>query len=171
MPSVANFFVYLFRRSLGISSSKHCSIASVDANGNPHVTPIGFVFLRNDGTGYYFEQYSKQLPQNYETNRNVCLMAVNSGFTFWFKSLLNGRFESFPGVRLHGIVDDIRKATPGEVAELKRRIGAVKFLSGARQIWSDLETVRDISFYGVEPVKYPKMMHHLTSFHPETANF
>jgi len=145
-----------------ISSSKHCSIASVDANGNPHVTPIGFVFLGNDGTGYYFEKYSKQLPQNYATNRNVCLMAVNSSFIFWFKSLLKGRFESFPGVRLHGAVGDVRKATPAEISRLKRRIGVAKFLNGAKQIWSDLETVRDISFHCVEPVKYPKMMQHLT---------
>lgn len=147
----------------GISSSKHCSIASVDVDGNPHVTPIGFVFLRNDGTAYYFEKYSKQLPINYATNRNVCLMAVNSSFVFWFKSLLKGRFESFPGVRLHGVVGDSRKATPAEIAGLKRRIGAAKFLSGAKQIWSDLETVRDISFHRAEPVMYPKMMQHLTS--------
>lgn len=144
-----------------ISSSKHCSIASVDADGNPHLTPMGFVFLRDDGTGYYFEQYSKRLPKNYESNRNVCIMAVNSASPFWFKSLLKGRFESFPGVRLYGKVGDLRKANSTEIATLKRRIGPAKFLNGAQQIWSDLETVRDINFNAVEPVKYPKMMQHL----------
>jgi len=144
-----------------IASSKHCSIASVDAEGNPHVTPIGFVFLREDGTGYYFEQYSKRLPKNYESNRNICLMAVNSALPFWFRSLLKGRFEAFPGVRLYGKVGDTRKATAAEMLCLKKRIGPAKFLNGAQQIWSGLETVRDISFHGVEPVKYPKMMQHL----------
>ena len=145
----------------GISSSIHCAIASVDADGNPHVTPIGFVFLRDDGTGYYFEQYSKHLPKNYETNRNVCVMAVNSGRSFWFKSLLYGRFESFPGVRLYGKVGDLRKANRAEIAAMNRRVGVARFLNGAKQIWSGLETVRDINFHAVEPVKYPKMMQHL----------
>ena len=144
-----------------ISSSKHCAIASVDSEGNPHVTPIGFVFLRDDGTGYYFEQYSKRLPTNYESNRNVCVMAVNSALPFWFKSLLKGRFESFPGVRLYGKVGDVRKATPAEIGTLKRRIGSARYLNGAQQIWNHLETVRDIKFHAVEPVKYPRMMQHL----------
>ena len=146
----------------GISSSKHCAIASVDADGNPHVTPIGFVFLRDDGTGYYFEQYSKRLPINYKSNRNVCVMAVNSALPFWFKSLLRGRFESFPGVRLYGKVGDVRKASDIEARALKQRIGSAKYLNGAQQIWNGLETVRDIEFHAAEPVKYPKMMQHLT---------
>lgn len=146
-----------------ISSSKHCSIASVDADGNPHITPIGFVFLRDDQSGYYFEQYSKRLPKNYESNRNVCVMAVNSALSFWFKSLLKGRFESFPGVRLYGKVGDVRKASSMEIAALKNRIGPAKYLNGAQQIWSGLETVRNISFHAVEPVKYPKMMQHLVA--------
>lgn len=144
-----------------ISSSKYCSIASVDADGNPHVTPIGFIFLGDDQSGYYFEQYSKKLPQNYESNRNVCVMAVNSALSFWFKSLLKGQFYSFPGVRLYGKVGNTRKASSMEIAALKRRIGPAKYLKGAQQIWSGLETVRDISFHAVEPVKYPKMMQHL----------
>ena len=144
-----------------IASSKHCSIASVDAEGNPHVTPIGFVFLRDDGTGYYFEQYSKRLPKNYESNRNICILAVNSALPFWFKSLLKGRFESFPGIRLYGKAGEVRAARAAEIAALKRRIGSAKFLKGAQQIWSGLETVRDISFHAVEPVRYPKMMEHL----------
>lgn len=144
-----------------ISSSKHCSIASVDAEGNPHITPIGFFFLREDGTGYYFEQYSKRLPKNYLSNENICVMAVNTATPFWLKSLLRGKFESFPGVRLYGKVGEARQANVVEIAALKRRVGMARFLNGAQQIWSGLETVRDIDFYAVEPVKYPKMMQHL----------
>ena len=40
-----------------ISSSKHAAIATVSPDGTPHVTPIGFIFLRDDCSAYYFEQY------------------------------------------------------------------------------------------------------------------
>ena len=36
------------------SSSLHVSIASVDEDGNPTVTPIGSLFLNKDQTGFYF---------------------------------------------------------------------------------------------------------------------
>lgn len=32
----------------GVRSSKHCAVASVDKQLRPHVTPIGFMFLRDD---------------------------------------------------------------------------------------------------------------------------
>lgn len=36
-------------------------IASVDADGGPTITPIGTVFLRDDCTGVYFDQYTESL--------------------------------------------------------------------------------------------------------------
>lgn len=145
----------------GIHSSKHCSIASVDKSGNPHVTPIGFVFLRDDKSAFYFEKYSKNLPLNFEHNKNVCLMAVNSSFHFWFTSLRKGQFLSHPGVRLYGEVGELRQASTAEMGRLKKRIGLANYLKGSKLIWSNLTTVRDITLSSVEPVKYPKMMDHL----------
>lgn len=147
--------------SEALSSNRHCTIGSVDANGNPHITPIGFVFLRDDKTLYYFEQYSKNLPLNFKTNRNVCVSLVNSGAKFWLSSLAKGRFASFPGMRFYGEVGDTRQAWPDELAGLRKRIGPLQYLKGGRLIWSGLETVREIRLTGVEPVRYPRMMEHL----------
>ena len=144
-----------------LNASRHCAIGSVGADGNPHITPIGFVFMRDDKTLFYFEQYSKNLPLNYQTNRNVCVMVVNSAPSFWLSALVKGRFASFPGLRLYGEVGEARQASAEELEALRQRIGPLKFLSGARKIWSGLETVRDIRLHGVEPVRYPRMMEHL----------
>src|ERR1700724_845622 len=46
-------------------SSLHYAFASVNADGTPHVTPIGSLMLRHDEpTGFYFELFTKQLPHN-----------------------------------------------------------------------------------------------------------
>ena len=148
----------------GTKSSKHCSIGSVGKDGRPHITPIGFVFLREDKTAFYFEQYTKRLPANYEHNRSVCLMAVNSGLSFWVKSLYQGQFLSFPGIRLYGEVGELRNANSTELARLKSRIGPASYLKGSKLIWSGLTTVRDIKLDSAEAVRYPRMMEHLAGY-------
>ncbi|MGV9664616.1 pyridoxamine 5'-phosphate oxidase family protein [Nocardia niigatensis] len=80
-----------------VSRAGHCAIASVDADGSPHVTPIGTVFLRDTATGFYFDQYTEALACNLDTDSRVCLMAVDSGPLFWFRSLLTARFPPRPG--------------------------------------------------------------------------
>ncbi|MGC4060888.1 MAG: pyridoxamine 5'-phosphate oxidase family protein [Aquabacterium sp.] len=145
----------------GLRASRHCAIASVNAQGRPHVTPIGFIFLRDDKTAFYFEQYTRALPANFEHSRQVCLMTVNGGAGFWLRSLWRGRFLSYPGIRLYGEVGERRKANPQELATLAARIGGARHLRGSKLIWSDLAHVRDIRITGVEPVKYPRMMAHL----------
>ena len=145
----------------GIKSSKHVAIATVDASGHPSITPIGFAFLNDDRSVHYFEQYSETLPKNFESNRHVCLLAVNSSTLFWVKSLLQGRFPSYPGIRLYGVAGDLRPATYQEKARLQKRIGFAKKLKGSKLIWSELDNVRDIQLNAVRPIQYPKMMKHL----------
>jgi uncharacterized protein len=142
----------------GQASSIYCSIASVSPDGTPNVTPVGTVFLRDDLTGYYFDQYTSSLARNIEANRNVCVMAVNSGAWFWFKSFLHGRFASPPGVRLYGKAGSLRAATPEELRLIQARVRPTKWLKGSRQLWSDFSQVRDICFTSFRPVSYPKMM-------------
>lgn len=144
-----------------ISSSKHAAIATVSADGMPHITPIGFVFLRDNRTAYYFEQHSKRMPANFQTNRSVCLLLVNSSLFFWISCLFKGKFSSYPGLRLYGTASETRTATKQELEALKKRIGVAKNLRGSAEIWSGLETVRDITITSVAPVTYPKMMEHL----------
>jgi len=144
-----------------LASSKHCSVATVDAEGNPHITPIGFIFLKDDFTAYYFEEYSKSIPQNVSTNQNVCLMVVNSGFGYWLTSLFKGKFESAPGLRLYGTVGELRQATAGEIDAYKKRVHSSRRLKGNHMLWQNLETVREITLTSFKPVTYPKMMSHL----------
>jgi hypothetical protein len=42
----------------GFASSFHFAVASVGADGSPHLTPIGSVMLGTTGQGFYFEEYA-----------------------------------------------------------------------------------------------------------------
>ena len=62
-------------------SNRFFSIATVTPEGDPHVTPIGHAFFRDDMTGYYFDAYSKAMPRNLAENPRICLMAVTTSVT------------------------------------------------------------------------------------------
>ena len=138
-------------------SNRHFSIGTVTPEGNPHVTPIGHVFFRDDATGYYFDAYSTAMPRNFASNRRVCLMGVDSRPQFWLSALYRAQFSAAPGVRLFGEVGDARNATADEVRELERSIRATRFLKGHKLLWGGLARVRDIRFDSFAPVGYPKM--------------
>ena len=108
--------------SHGLASTIYCSLASINHDGTPNVTPVGTVFLREDKTGYYFDHYTRALARNLDANPNICVMAVNASFLFWFRSLLLGRFNSPPGVRLYGVASLRRNATEEEIRKIERRV-------------------------------------------------
>ena len=56
-------------------SNMHANIASVSKNGMPNITPIGTVFLNEDGTGFLFDSFSEQLAENLRQNNNVCIVS------------------------------------------------------------------------------------------------
>lgn len=141
----------------GIASSKHAAIATVGSDGFPHVTPIGFVFLREDRTAFYFEEYTRRMRENLERDPRVCLMSVNTGGWFWLTSLLKGRFESPPGVRLMGTAGARRPATEAEKDAYRARVKSLRATRGYELIWRDLSHVRDITLERFEPVVYPRM--------------
>lgn len=103
----------LFRASF--KSSFHYAIATVNGEGEPHVTPIGSLILGKPGHGLYFEEFPRKLPANYKINQQACVLAVNSSRWYWIKSLFTGRFSSPPAVRLHGLVGEIREASEKEI--------------------------------------------------------
>jgi len=88
--------------SKSFKSSLHVSIASVNADNNPTVTPIGSLFLNDDQTGFYFEKFPTKLPVNVSLNPNVCVLGVNSSKWFWVKSLFKEKFTSTPAIKLYG---------------------------------------------------------------------
>ncbi|MDF3833652.1 pyridoxamine 5'-phosphate oxidase family protein [Cupriavidus basilensis] len=142
----------------GQRSSLYCALASVGADGMPTVTPIGTVFPRADQTAFFFDRYTSTLAANLAHSDRVCLMAVDSGKGFWFRSLLAGRFRQPPGVRLYGTVGPLRPATQAELQQIEARVKGSRWLKGTRMLWSSFTHVRDIRFTAFRPVAYPVMM-------------
>jgi len=144
------------------NTSSHFSVASVNAQGEPHVTPIGSLILGEAGKGIYFEKFTRQLPKNYQHSKRVCVMAVNSSRWFWLKSLLAGRFQRPPALRLYGAVGELRPATDKELALWQKRVHSARFTKGHKLMWREMSMVRDITFDRVEAVNIGKMTQGLT---------
>lgn len=133
-------------------SSMHYSVATVNADGSPHVTPIGALFLREDKTGFYFEEFPVSMSRNLERNPRVCILAVNSNPTFWQRSLVAGWFETPPAVRLMGSVGKKREGTEEEIALWQDQVKLACGTKGHDILWKNMRMVRDISFVSFEPV-------------------
>ena len=139
------------------SSNLHVSMATVNPDGTPWVTPIGSFLLQRNGVGIYFEMFPKALTRNLEKNPNVVVMAVNSGFWFWLKSILRGGFSISPALRLIGRVGELRDPTEEEVKVLSKRFDLFKGTKGHKLMWSRVSKVREIHFTDVAPVRIGRM--------------
>ena len=93
-------------------SCLHFAMATVNEDGSPHITPIGSLILREDQTGFFFDEYCTKTRANIVRNPRVCFLAVNADRPFWVKSLIVGKFSAPPAVRLMGTVKELREATP-----------------------------------------------------------
>jgi len=143
--------------NLSFRSNFYVSIASVDAENNPTVTPIGSLFLNDNQTGFYFEKFPTKLPIHARSNNNICVLGVNSSTLFWLKSLFKGAFENYPAIKLYGELGEKRKATEKETSRLKRRMRATKGLKGNKYLWSEIEFIREITFTKAEKINLGKM--------------
>ena len=144
-----------FNRS--IRSNFYVSIASVDSNNQPAVTPVGTLFLNADQTGFYFEKYISKLPKAAKENNNICVLAVNSNTWFWIKSLFKARFKSYPALKLYGTLGEKREATEIEISRLNRRMKATKWTKGNKYLWADMSMVREVKIIKAEKVNIGKM--------------
>ena len=153
------------RREFGaaFSSSLHFAIATVAPDGAPHVAPIGSVLLQEPGRGVYFEEFPQRMPEHLRENAKICVLAVNSSRWFWVGALLRGRFERPPALRLYGTAGVRRRASEREVARWQRRVRALRFTKGHRQMWSGMQTVRELQFTGFDFVRLGKMTEGLKS--------
>ncbi len=138
-------------------SNFYVSVASVDSENNPTVTPIGSLFLNEDQTGFYFEKFPSKLPKHATNNRNICLLGVNSGRMFWLKSLFKVKFSDFPAIKLYGELGEKRNATEKEIKRLNRRMKITKILKGNTYLWKKMEFVREIRFTKAEKINLGKM--------------
>ena len=142
-------------------SSFHFAIATVSADGEPHVTPIGSLILRAPGEAIYFEAFTQRLPAHIRHNDRVCVMAVNSSWWFWIKSLLIGRFSKPPSLRLYGHVGEARAASEVELALWRRRVGKLRGTRGHALMWQGMTKVREIHFTRMEAVHIGEMTRRL----------
>lgn len=140
----------------GFATNLHVAIATVDAEGQPQVTPIGSFFLNRDGfSGFYFEIFTKNIPKNALANPKVCIMAVNSGRWYWLKSMLSGRFATPPMTKLYGRLGERRSPTPEEIERGNRRLGRMKKLPGGKKLFGNMAFVREVHFHSFETAKLP----------------
>jgi uncharacterized protein len=134
-------------------SSFHCSIATVNPDGSPHVTPIGSLVLDPvEPKGFYVEEYLRQMSANIERHHRVSILAVNSSKLFWLKSLFKGEFAMPPAVRLNGAAGRRREATAAEMALWQKKIRPFRRLKGYELLWKNMKHIREIQFDTVEPV-------------------
>ena len=143
--------------SKSFSSSLHVSVASVNSDNNPTITPIGSLFLNKNQTGFYFEKFPTKLPINSKYNKNICVLGVNSNKWFWIKSLFKVKFPNYPAIKLYGELGERRKATEFEISVLKRRMRATNRLRGNKYLWDNMEFIREITFFKAEKINLGKM--------------
>lgn len=139
------------------SSNFYVSVASVDAENNPTVTPIGSLFLNDNQTGFYFEKFPSKLPEHAKHNPRVCFLGVNSGRIFWIKALFREKFTDFPAIKLYGELGERTKANEKQIARLNRRMKITNGLKGNTYLWKKMEFVREIKFTRAEKVNLGKM--------------
>jgi uncharacterized protein len=138
-------------------SSMHFAVATVNQDGSPNVAPIGALFLRDDKSGFYFDEFTVNMSRNIERNPRVCILAVNSDPSFWQKSLFVGRFTSPPAVRLMGSVGEKREGTEEEIAMWQNHVKAAQGTKGYDLTWKNMRMVRDINFDSFDPVPFGEM--------------
>lgn len=141
----------------GYKSCVHFAVATINEDGSPHVTPIGALILRDNRTGFYFEENPVNMPRNLKHNPRVCILAVNADKLFWGKALVEGKFSTPSAVRLSGKAGELREATAGEVAAWQEKIAIAKGTIGYKLLWGKFAKVRDINFDSFEPVGVGEM--------------
>jgi len=143
--------------SLSFRSNFHVSLATVDQDNHPVVTPIGSLFLNDNQTGFYFEKYPVSIPEAIRHSPAVCILAVRSQRWFWLKALFNGSFSEYPGIRLYGELGVKRPATPEETSRLRHRMRVTRGLRGNTYLWGNMPFVREIRFTRAEKINLGNM--------------
>lgn len=134
-----------------------CSVATVNADGMPHVSPIGSVVLKDLQSGWFFQKFTKRIPQNAETCQFATIMAVNDGKWFWLKALLRGQFKQPPAMRILVKLGELRPATEVEAQKFKRRVRIFKHSKGHAMMWQDMANIREFEIIEYKPVYIGKM--------------
>ncbi len=136
-----------------VARAGFCAVASVNADGSPHLTPIGSVWLdREVGKAMLFQRFTRKLPENAQREERICLLATRNDAWFWIKALLSGRFSEPPGVRIFARLGPPRAARAEEIARFHNRMKLFRWTRGFRLLWADLRLARDLEIESVAPV-------------------
>jgi hypothetical protein len=127
-------------------------IASVNDDGSPHLTPIGSLVLRPDGSGYFIEAFTSRLPANVERDERVSVYIADARSSTFLGGMLRGRFRRPLAVRLNGRAGARRLLTSEEGRRFRRAVRLLMWMRGYRLLWGNLRHAREIVFDSFEPV-------------------
>ncbi|MCP4575649.1 MAG: pyridoxamine 5'-phosphate oxidase family protein [Deltaproteobacteria bacterium] len=131
----------------------YCAFATVDEDGSPRAAPYTSLILNDKMRGFYFDEFSRNTSVNLDRDQKVCVLIVKSSRLFWFKTLVLGRFDHPPGIRLMGRVAEKREATEQELNAFKKPLRSLRFFKGYKPIWGFMKHGREIDFHSFELVK------------------
>lgn len=140
-----------------IARAPYCSIASIDSDGRPRITPIGSVYIGHEGKGFFLERFTKALPENIDNCSPITLMAVDTGMRYWLDGLIRGKFVRAPAIRLRGTAGPRRDATQEEQDLFARRVSKLRWTQGHKLLWRDFCYARDLDFTEEIPVQLGAM--------------
>jgi hypothetical protein len=131
----------------------YCVFSTVNEDGSPRVAPYTSLILGKNGQGFYFDELSHHTSSNLERDRRICVLIVKNKKWFWIKTVLFGRFDHPPGIRLIGKVGKKREATEQEINAFKKPLSPLKFFKGYEPVWGFMKHGREICFDAFETVK------------------
>ncbi len=131
----------------------YCAFATVNKDGSARVAPYTSLILGENKQGIYFDQLSQLMSGNLERDQRICVLLVKRSIWFFIKSILLGRYDHPPGIRLMGTVSSKRKATIQEIDAYRKPIRFLKFFKGFRSSWGVMKYVREIHFDSYEKVE------------------
>ncbi len=144
----------------GLRSSLHCSIATINQDGSPHLAPIGSVRLFQSGPqrrGLFFEIFATTQAKNLERDPRFTLLAVDSSPEFWIDSLNEGAFQQPPGIRLAGAARIRRLASEEEILHFQQFTKPLSHLKGHDLLWGNTKWVRELHFDQAKPLRVGQM--------------
>lgn len=139
------------------AQSVFCSVATVTEDGLPHVSPIGSIVLLNKDKGMFFEKFTKSISKNTNENSYATIMCVNDGKWFWLKSLITGKFNKPPAIRLVVKIGKLREGTDNEGQIFKNKIKLFKKTKGYQMMWQEMSQIREFKIIDYKPVFIGKM--------------
>jgi hypothetical protein len=131
----------------------YCIFATVNEDGSPRIAPYSSLMLGENRQGFYFDHFSQHLTKNLDRDNKICILLLKNNKWFWVKTVLLGKFDHAPGIRLMGTVGKRREATAQEIDAFKKPLRKLKFFKGYEPLWGVMTYGRDIFFESFEIVK------------------